>query len=201
MAKLSIVTPMWSDVVQVLVDKILDLPEGEDITLYQNTPGGSVFAGWALAGVMKEHSGNVTIKAFGDSSSMGFYNLLYADNVEALNVTKFTIHRADAWTDTEDEKKKLASINNDLRATMEKKIDEAKFTKITGITFNDIFDAEQRIDVTVSAKDLKKLGIVNKIIQLDEVEIKALSKKFHAFADIFEEPQGSCRKNSRSKYT
>jgi ATP-dependent protease ClpP protease subunit len=176
---------MWSEVVKLLVDQILALSSGEDIHLYQNTPGGSVFAGWALAGVMKEHDGETTIKAFGNCSSMGFYNLLYADVVHSLSVTKFTIHRADAWTDTEDEKKRLESINKDLRAAMEAKIDEEKFVKITGKTFDEIFDPEKRIEVTIDAKQAKKLGIVDKIIQLSTKEIKAISEKFAAFSDIF----------------
>ena len=199
MAKFSIISPMWSDVVKELIDQILAVKEGEDITLYQSTPGGSVFAGWALSGVMKEHDGEIKIKAFGDSSSMGFYNLLYADVVEALDVTKFTIHRADAWTDTDDDKKRLKSINKDLRTAMESKIDQEKFVKITGKTFDEIFDPGKRIEVTVTAKELKSLGVVNKIIRLNENEIKALSQKFSAYTDIFEEPQGDGKTQGSGK--
>jgi len=191
MAKLILATPMWSDTVQALMEQIVAVPEGEDITLYQNTPGGSVFAGWALAGIMKEHQGKITIKAFGDSSSMGFYNLLYADRVEALDVTKFTIHRADGYVATPDDQILLDSINKDLQSVMKKSIDEKVFKEVTGTSFKEIFDVEKRIDVTVTAKQMKKLGIVDKIIQLDKKEIAAISKQFNAFTDIFDDSQGS----------
>jgi ATP-dependent protease ClpP protease subunit len=184
--KLSLIAPMYGFVIDELVKEILAVNDGEDIILYQNSPGGSVFAGWALAGVMKEHNGNITIKAFGNSSSMGFYNLLYADRVEALDVTRFTVHRADGYIESDDDRKLLDDINKDLRSAMESKIDEDKFIKITGKTFNDIFNPETRIDVTLSAKDLKKLGVVDKIIKLSDKEQKAISTQFAAFSDIFE---------------
>jgi len=83
---------------------------------------------------------------------------------------------------------------------MAKRIDEKEFTKITGKTFNEIFDLEKRISVTVTAKELKKLGVVDKIIRLNDVEIKSLSDKFAAFTDFFEpELQGEGTQGSGKK--
>ena len=188
--KFAFVSQFYNFAVQDLINKIIAEAEGEDVDLIQSTPGGNVFAAWALAGFFKDREGKLTLKAFGDCSSMGYYNALYADFVEALEVTQFSIHRADGRVETEGEINRLKNINKSLRKAMESKIDQAKFENITGFTFDQIFDETQRVEVTLTAKQAKAVGLVDKVISMTDKKITALNDKFVAFSDFFETSQG-----------
>jgi hypothetical protein len=75
----------------------------------------------------------------------------------------------------------LDSINKDLRSQMEKRLDMEKFQAVTGCTMDDIFNSNKVKDVWISAKDAKKIGLVNEIIRLDKAEMKAFNSKFVAY--------------------
>ncbi len=188
--KFALISPLYSFAVEAIMTKMIEEAEGEDIELIQSTPGGNVFSAWALAGFLKDREGNTALKAFGDCSSMGFYNALYLSDVTALDVTQFTIHRADGFVETEDDKLMLANINKELRKAMESNLDILKFEKITGVTLNDIFDPNKRVNVTITAKQAKQIGLVNKVIPMNDKQVNALNNEFTAFSNFFDESQG-----------
>jgi len=131
---------------------------------------------------------------------------LFAENVECLDVSNFMFHRADMRYASEDEKKWLLKVNAMLRQKMEAKIDKAVWKELTGVSISQLFDSEQRIDVTIDAKQAKKLGIVSKVTKLEPKKARAikadydnnvsveLRKKFQlmepiaAMAEVKEEP-------------
>jgi len=186
--------PMFDFTCEDFCRAVACVPKDEDLTVLMNCPGGSVFAGWTAIGVLKERSGKNNAKVYGHAASMAAYLLLYMDNVQALEVTKFLIHRADGYVESEDDQKLLDSINKDLRGQMEKRLDIAKFESITGCTMNDVFNGEKVKDVWISAKDAKKIGLINDVIRLNPDEMKAFNEKFVAFVPkrgSEETPQGS----------
>lgn len=153
----------------------LNVNADEEVTIRVNSPGGSVFDSWGLFAKMKEH-GNVTAKVDGLAASSAFNLLMYAKNVEALDVSTIMLHRADAYADTEEQKQMLAKINKDLRAKLEARVDADNFKKVTGYTMDDMFNPETRVNIWLTAKQAKELGIVSKITKLKPEEQKAMAE-------------------------
>lgn len=187
MAKeLYLYNPIYSFVAEEVMSAINDNMDSE-VVLRLNTPGGSVFGGWGLIAKMKEH-GNVTIKVDGYAASMGAFMLPFANKVECSDVSRIMLHRADAYTETEEQKQFLASINKDLRAKLEQKIDSELFAQVTGVSLDDMFASDKRIDVWLDAKQAKKLGLVDKINKLNVDEAKAFSSAMFDIAATINQP-------------
>jgi len=188
MAKtLLLFSPIYSFTAETFVNSLLEVPENEDIEVWINSPGGSVFAGWSIIAALNEMKGKKTAKVMGDASSMAFYALLFMDYVEAIDVISLTVHRADGFVETDEDKAYLAKINKDLRTKMEKRINADTFKEVTGYSFDDIFNPDTRINVVIDAKAAKKIGLIDKIIRLDPKEIAALDKKMIGFVDFVAE--------------
>lgn len=162
--------------------KALDMvTKGEDVTVLMNSPGGSVFAGWTMIGRMKERGGKINCKVYGHAASMSQYFLLFCDHVEALEVTKFLIHRADGYVRNEDDQKFLDKINKEIRKHMETKLDIEVLESIAGVTMDDIFNGEEVKDVWLTAKEAKKIGLINKVNRMAPEELKAFNNRFVAY--------------------
>tara|TARA_R110002126_G_scaffold53535_8_gene144562 strand:+ start:229 stop:1185 length:957 start_codon:yes stop_codon:yes gene_type:complete len=163
MAKeLYLYNPIYSYTAEDLMRSFEEFKD-EEITLRVNTPGGSVFDGYGILAKMKEH-GNVTIMLDGMAASMGAFMLPYAKKVIAYDLAKVMIHRADAYTGGDQTRiDNLADINKTLRAKFETTIDSEKFLKVTGKTFDDVFNASERMDIWLTAKDAKKIGLVDEV--------------------------------------
>jgi ATP-dependent protease ClpP protease subunit len=147
--------------------------KGEAVTLRMNCPGGSPEDAYGMIAKWQEHSGPKSIKVDGGAKSMGAYFLCYADkgSRECLDVSSFLIHRAayPSWIEndkeafTEDRKKSLNTINSQLRAGLEQAIDVPTFQQMTGYTMDDIYSLDNRIDVSLTAEQALKIGLVDKI--------------------------------------
>lgn len=167
----------------------MEAAKNDDVEARMNTNGGSPEDAWGMIAKWKEHKKGKSIKVDGRAYSTGAFMLLYADNVEALDVSQFLIHRAaypsylerDVEFMTEDRKKSLGIINTALRAAMEAKIDVVKFTNITGKTLDEVFSTESRIDVTLTAAEAKEIGLINKVIPLTP-QISAEIDSYYAIA-------------------
>lgn len=160
--ELYLYNPIYSYTAEDLMRSFEEFKD-EEITLRVNTPGGSVFDGYGILAKMKEH-GNVTIMLDGMAASMGAFMLPFAKKVIAYDLAKVMIHRADAYTGGDQTRiDNLADINKTLRAKFESSIDSEKFLKVTGKTFDDVFNASERIDIWLTAKDAKKIGLVDEV--------------------------------------
>ena len=179
--KLLLFTPIFSYSAEYFVQKLNEIPSEQDVEIWMNSPGGSVFAGWSIIGAMSQRSGKHNIKVLGDASSMAAYMLLFADSVEAIDISNFTIHRADGYVDTDEEKAFLARVNNDLRKKLEKKINSEVFKEVSGYSFDDIFNPETRINANLTAKQAKQIGLIDKVIRLEPNQIAALEERFIGF--------------------
>lgn len=189
MKQILLYTPIFSSTAKEFVEKLITVSKDEDVEIYMNSPGGSVFAGWSIVGALNERKGKNIAKVFGDASSMALYTLLFMDEVYSLDVSSYTIHRADGLVTSPEDQKELDRINSDIRAKLTTKVNEDVFKQVTGKSFDELFDPKQRININLTAKEAKKIGLVNDIIRLEAKELKALSEKFVAFVDFSE--QGS----------
>jgi len=110
--------------------------------------------------------------------------LAYAGTSEALDVSKIMIHRADMYVQNEAEQVFLDDLNKDLKAKFNKKIDKAKFKELKGITVDEVFASDERIDVWLTAKEAKAIGLIDKIVSLNPSEAKAFNEKMFSVAAI-----------------
>jgi ATP-dependent Clp protease protease subunit len=176
MAKeLYLYSPIYDFVAEALISQ-MEENKSEDIVIRGNTPGGSVFSGWGIIAKMKEHGGKVTMKVDGSVASMGTFILAFAQEAEALEVSKIHLHRADMYINGPEDQAFLDSVNKDLKAKLIQKIDAAKFKEVTGFTIDDLFDPDKRLEVWLSAKNAKAIGLISKIVKLNPTEITAINR-------------------------
>lgn len=155
------------------INKMNEVAETDDLVVRVNTNGGEPEYGWGMVAKFNEFKGNKLVKVDGKAFSMGFALAVYADNVEALDVSEFLVHRAayPEWYEkseyfTAELRGNLDRVNASLRAAIEAKIDVKKFEEIKGVKMKDIFSMESRIDVYLTAKEAKAIGLINKIVKI-----------------------------------
>ena len=198
--------PIFSFTVERFLEQMEEF-SAEDVTLRINSPGGSVFAGWGMVAKSLEHEMGLNIQVEGAASSMMAIFLLFHKNVTALNVSKFTLHRASTFfTPTEKETELLKSINDDIRKAFEKKLNIPEFEKIAGVTLDEFFNSEEVIDVNLNAKQAKKIGLINKITNLEAADFEAsafeeMDMKFAAFSNNHEDTKDKTKTKNDNKMT
>lgn len=194
MQEILLYSPIYSFTAESMIQQMNEA-DGGDLTLRVNSPGGSVFAGWGIVAKSLEYEGNITIKVDGTADSMAAIFLLYHKDVQALNVSKFTLHRASTFSTNPADMALLADINKDIRAAFERKLDIPAFEEIAGISLDEFFNSENAIDVNIDAKQAKKIGLVSQINTLEPAEFEALSLKFAALS----KPQNQNQKPKQNK--
>ncbi len=168
-------------VAETIIAQLEENPD-EDVSIRMNTGGGDVFAGWGIIAKMNERKGKVDVKVDGLCASMGISILLYADTSQALDTSRFMMHRASGTISSPEEQALLDSINKDLRDKLEAKVDAKLFKTITGISIKDMFEGEEQVDVWINAKQAKQLGLIDTIVKLNPNQIKALNTTMFAVA-------------------
>ncbi|MDD5013655.1 MAG: ATP-dependent Clp protease proteolytic subunit [Atribacterota bacterium] len=191
--------PIYDFVAEAFVDKMNDIPPDQDIEIWMNCPGGRVFAGWSIIGPLQMRTGKKTMCIFGHAMSMAVYMALFCDNVSALEVTQFMIHRADGYIETPEDKLLLDNINKDLRKQMESRLNMDVFQDVCGCSMDDIFKGENIKNVMLTAKQAKKLGLINSIKKLSQKEVEAYTDHFVAFADFSQRSEKSDSQRSDKK--
>lgn len=143
-----------------------------EIVVRINSNGGSPEYTWGMIAKFNELTGIKKVKNDGKSYSMGLFFNCYVENASALDVSNFLLHRAayPQWIEQDPEyfnqamRENLAAINKSLRAAFEAKVDVAKFEKLKGVTLDEVFSMESRIDVNLTAAEAKKIGLINEIV-------------------------------------
>lgn len=183
MAKeLYLYSPIYDFIAESLIAQ-MEENKSEDLVIRANTPGGSVFSGWGIIAKMKEHEGTVKMKVDGSVASMGTFVLIFADEAEALDVSKIHLHRADMYINNPDQQAFLDGVNKDLKSKLAAKINAAKLKELKGVTIDEIFDPEKRLEVWLTAKEAKAIGLIDKIVKLNPSEITAINDYFRIAAE------------------
>ncbi|WP_340156302.1 ATP-dependent Clp protease proteolytic subunit [uncultured Winogradskyella sp.] len=174
----------------------------EDIDIRVNSNGGDPISCWGMLAKMKEHSKVVNLKVDGSAYSMAAFMVCYADNVSALDVSEFMFHRASFGSRYEMEMelndvKQLKKVNDHLREAFEAKINVAKFEKISGVTVDQLFSIETRIDVYLDAEQALEIGLIDSIEKIQPKEMAALHNR--GFAKIAAEGQSKEEKSKKEK--
>lgn len=163
----------------------MEVMPDEELVLRINTPGGSPEYGWGIISMFKDLPNKKKVKVDGQAHSMGAFILCYVNEAESLDVAEFLIHRAayPNWYESSESfdqatKDNLMRINKSLEAAFRAKIDVAMFEEMKGVKVKDIFSIDSRIDVYLTAKEAKKIGLISKIIPLT----KESAQEVEAFA-------------------
>ena len=181
MAKeLYLYSPVYDFVAESLISQMEEC-KPMDVVMRINSPGGSVFAGWGIIAKMKEMIGGVDVKVDGIAASMAAYVCLFASKVECLDVSTFLFHRA-SGNGTPEDQEFLDQVNGDLRSKLEAKIDGKKLKELKGISIKDLFESEKVIDLVLTAKEAKAIGLVDKINKVNPGEINAFNERMYAIA-------------------
>ncbi len=167
---------IYDFVAESLISQMEDNKDAE-ITMRVNTQGGDVLAGWGIIGKMSEVPKGIVLKVDGSAMSMGAMLLPYASRVECLDVTQIMLHRATMNCYSPEDESFLANVNKNLRAKLESKVDDEKLKSLKGITIANLFEDDKRIDLHLTAKEAKAIGLVDKINTLTPFEINAISEK------------------------
>lgn len=152
----------------------MEQAKNDPLTIRINSNGGNPESTWGMVAKIKEHAGRKLIKVDGRALSMGLFMLCYCDHAEALDVSQFLLHRAayPAWIELNKEYMtdamwdSLKKVNALLRAGLEAKIDVQKFEQIKGVTLDDVFDHEQRLDVNLTAQEALQIGLINRVVEI-----------------------------------
>jgi ATP-dependent protease ClpP protease subunit len=175
---------IYSELAQEITEQILSTPKNQAIDIWLNSPGGSINAGWSILAALQDRE-TVNMTVVGDASSMAFFMLLFATNVSVYDTATLLIHRASIMSDealTEDQIQGILAQNKILRQKLSERIDEQKFIKIVGKTFDQIFDMNARINVRITAQQAKDIGLVNNVIKLDVAKMNAIESRY--FSEI-----------------
>ena len=162
-----------------------------DVCVRINGDGGDPEYGFGMIAKFNEFKGNKLVKVDCKAHSMYVYFLCCADDSEALEVSSFTVHRAayPEWYEgnpdyfTAEKRADVERINSYLRKLLEAKIDVAKFEELKGVKMKDIFSLNGRLDVTLTAAEAKKIGLINRVVKITAekaAEIDSLVAKIAA---------------------
>lgn len=176
----------WS--VEEIINSINQVGNG-GLCLRVNSPGGEVMSAYGLIAKYKEYSGSKKIKVDGQAASIACYMLFASTNNECLDVSRFLLHRAayssyiendrELFNDTR--KEELNKINGQLKALLESRCGADKFKKVLGVSMDEMFSLDSRIDIAFNAEQAKELGIiqtVNSITAQHKQELEALATKY-----------------------
>ena len=161
------------------INEALEEDANSEFVVRINSNGGSPEYTWGMIAKFNELKGAKSVKNDGKSFSMGLYFNCYVENASALDVSQFLLHRAayPSWIENDPEyfsdamRSNLENINKKLRAAFEAKVDVTKFenlksVKDKGITLDKVFSMEGRLDVMLTAKEAKQIGLINEIINI-----------------------------------
>lgn len=204
-----ITVPYYGPVVDYKIEEFINKLEevkqsGEtDLFVKVSSGGGNPFAGYGMITAMRDflsevEGGTLKYRAEGVAASMMAFISLYVTGSEAIEQTHFMVHRAaiPRWMEDEESLQMLEKVNNDLMKAFKKKVNVQKFQalpKMKGISIKRFFDSRQeRIDVNLTAKEAKDVGLIDNVISLSPVEAKELNSSLIAASMDpleFEEPK------------
>jgi ATP-dependent protease ClpP protease subunit len=162
---------------------------GEDVTIRICTGGGEVSYAFAMISKLKEIKNPKKAIVDGKAYSGGCFMLAYMDDVECVDTAEGLIHRA-AYADWFEKseyfddatKGNLERMNKSLRAALEAKIDVPAFEAIAKCTMDDVFSMDDRKDVFLTAAQMKKIGLVNRIVKITPQRKALVESKIVAIA-------------------
>jgi ATP-dependent protease ClpP protease subunit len=157
-------------------DALKEIEGDGEMLLRINSEGGSPEYAWGIISMWNEIKTPKKIRIDGQAHSSAAFILCYAENAEGLDVSEYLIHRAayPSYMENSEDfpdslKGNLERINKSLETAFRAKVDIVKFESLpqmAGLKTKDIFSMDGRIDIFLTAKEAKSIGLINKVIPL-----------------------------------
>ena len=133
----------------------------EPITMYVNSPGGSVLAGLAIYDVMRSIDAKITTIGIGMQASMGSILLVAGDERKMTRSSKYMIHQPLSGNG---QSTQLTDIEIGADFTNRLKEDLVDiYVRHTGLN-HDYWNTVLNRDTWLSAEQAKKMGVINDIV-------------------------------------
>ena len=142
----------------------------ENVEVKIDSPGGVVTTGFAALAEIKAFPNELVFNVQGEASSMFAFALLFG-KTKASSRAQFTFHRASSFFG---DSQALRNINELLRNDLESSVDSDLFAEISGITIEEMFSMDSRIDVTFTAQEMQRLGIVDEIYDVSPQDARSI---------------------------
>lgn len=152
-----------------------------NVDIVTNSMGGDSDAGYGLVKTTRDFPFLKKMTVHGAAYSMMAFALLYVNDSECIEQSQFLFHRAAAlFEDDPTMQQLLIGRNQSLRQAMEEKLDIAAFTRISGVTLDDMFSMDQRIDVVFNADQAGEIGLIKNVLPLSANEAESLNQRMMA---------------------
>jgi ATP-dependent Clp endopeptidase proteolytic subunit ClpP len=140
----------------------------KDITVKINSPGGSVFEGFAIYNELRQHNGKVTVEVMGIAASAAAYIAMAGDDIKMGLGSFIMVHNA--WGG-------VVGNRNDLAEAIEtlSKIDGAQmdiFEARTGLPRDEI-ETYMNAETFFTAKDAVAKGFADEVFDAPKVDAQA----------------------------
>jgi HK97 family phage major capsid protein len=130
----------------------LDAVKAKNISLRINSPGGSVFDGWAIYNALKRHPATVTAYVDGIAASIASIIALSADHVHMAANSLFMIHNPSATASGDSEKMRktadiLDKVRENLVSTYRSKTNMTEAELIAAMDAETWYTADEALDL------------------------------------------------------
>lgn len=174
-----VVDQHMSDIVQAQL-LYLDSTEKRDITLYINSPGGSVLCGLGIVDLMNYISSDVATVNIGMCASMA--SILLSSGTKgkrsSLVYSKVMIHQVSSGSSGHIEDNRISQMEAEKYNYILFKI----LAQNTGKSFDDVLEGARR-DHWLNSDESLKFGLIDEIIGLDKTP--SISKHLEGFEDYY----------------
>jgi ATP-dependent Clp protease protease subunit len=156
--------PIMDEVTNIVIAQLLFLEmtdEKKDITIYLNSPGGSVVAGLSLVNTMEYINPDVSVVAIGMAASMGAVILSCGEKGKryALQDTRVMIHQPST---------QISGKSSDIEVSYEELLKTKKrlyeiLSERSGQTYDQILKKSEK-DYWMTAEEAAKEGFIDKVL-------------------------------------
>lgn len=166
-----IIDPYFGTGVKSIREQLSQIKENEDLTVYINSPGGSVFEGIAIYNLLSEY--NPTVKVIGEASSIASVIAMSAAPGKLLMAESASMLLHRPWSMMIGDEDDAAKLSEDLKKV--KNMIIKVYKQRSGMSDNDIEELLLQ-DTYHSAEDCVKMKLADDIYKPAESEKKKAQK-------------------------
>lgn len=167
-----------------------------EMTLRINCDGGSPDYGMSMIEKIQELADQIRVKVGAMAHSMALFILCYIETsrVECIDTTQAVLHRAayPSWMESSASfpdsiyQQMMVKTNKDLEKAFRASVDVEVLESLPqfkdkNLTLKDVFSLETRIEILLTAADLKKIGLVSKINKITPTKTAEMKSQIAAF--------------------
>ncbi len=167
-----------------------------EMTLRINCDGGSPDYGMSIIEKIQELSEQLQVKVGAMAHSMALFILCYIETsrVECIDTTQAVLHRAayPSWMESSASfpdsiyQQMMVKTNKDLEKAFRASVDVEVLESLPqfkdkNLTLKDVFSLDTRVEILLTASDLKKVGLVSKINKITPTKTAEMKSQIEAF--------------------